>query len=142
MKKMTVIFIYVFILCAWFSLQAQETIKIIVNNNVANDELSQNDIQKIFLGKKQAWSDGSKIVPATLKEGPIYEHFLNDLVKRSPSQFKAFWTRAIYTGTGVPPVSFSEESELIDYVSLTPGAVGYVSEDTAITDVKVLQIKK
>lgn len=140
MKKITIFIINLFILSAWFSLQAQQSVKIIVNQSVPDNRLSKDDIEKIYLGKKQAWSDGSKIAPVTLKECQAHETFITQYVKRSPVQFNAFWLRAIYTGTGVPPVSFENESDLIHYVSSTPGAIGYVPEETESGELKVIQI--
>lgn len=113
---------------------------VIANASVSDASLSQSDIQKIYLGKKSSWSDGSKIIPVTLAEGDTHEAFCNSLVKKSASQFSTFWKQAIFTGKGTPPRSFTTEAELVAYVGSTAGAIGYVSSGTNTGSSKVIQV--
>lgn len=130
----------ILVFAAGFTLQAQESVKIIVNDQVEIQTISHNTIQKIYLGKKQTWDNGLKIIPVMLSECPIQEIFLKEFVQRNYALFNAYWLRAIYTGTGVPPVTFSSESELIEYVRSTPGAIGYAANSTNSGELKTLEI--
>lgn len=100
---------------------------VIANKDVATTSINQKLLVNIYLGKTTKWEDGSMIVPVLLQRGAIHEAFLSTYIKQSASQFNGFWTKAVFTGTGVPPKSFASEEELLNYVANTSGAIGYVS---------------
>ena len=123
------------------SLTMAGDVVVIVNNDVSETNLDKGSIKKMFLGKKTSWSSGDKIIPVTLKDGPIHKTFMKNYVKKSHSQFSAFWKQAIFTGKGTPPRSFGDEAELVKFVAETKGAIGYISSDTSTDEVKLIQIK-
>jgi hypothetical protein len=115
---------------------------ILIANNAVGEEaaMSGMEIQRIFLGKKKRWADGQIIKPATLKKGVVHEDFVKKYIHRTPTQFSTFWKRVIVTGTGIPPKSFSTEAEIVEYVSSTKGAVGYISASTPHGKCKQLKV--
>ena len=113
---------------------------IVANNSVGSNSISAKDAGDIFLGRKKKLDDGSKAKLASLKEGDTHKAFLEQFVKRSNSQFRSHWKKAVFTGQGKPPKSFATEDELVAYVASTPGAIGYVDSATDTSSVKVLSI--
>ncbi len=97
----------------------------------SEQELTGDALKKIFLGKKKSWDDGTKIVIAVLKGGEIHEAFMSERLKKKPSQFTIYWKQLVFTGRGVMPKSFENEKGLIEFVSSTKGAIGYISEEKA-----------
>jgi hypothetical protein len=81
-------------------------------------------------------------VPVTFKGGPAHEVFLRNHLDQSPSDFRGYWRKAVFTGQGAMPRAFESESALIDYVAATPGAVGYVSRISSEDLVKRLSAVK
>jgi ABC-type phosphate transport system substrate-binding protein len=114
---------------------------VIANEDVAASELDSGTLQAIFLGKKTQWENGASIVPVNLKKGSTHQEFLKVIVRRTPAQYRSFWKRAIFTGTGMPPKSFATEEEVVNFVSASPGAIGYIDSSTAHEGVKVLSTK-
>lgn len=114
---------------------------LVANPSVPVDELSHGDVQKVYLGKKGNWSDGSRIVLSMLKGGDVSAEFLKTNVKKSQKQFGTFWKKAVFSGTGEMPADFDTEADLLMFVSRTPGAVGYVDEANVNDTVKVITIK-
>lgn len=102
-------------------------IYIIANKNVPDKELEKESIERIYLGKKTQWSNGSQIVPVILKSGTTHSGFIKKFLGRDTSQFTTYWKQAVFTGRGMPPKSFETEAELIEYLDNTPGAIGYAS---------------
>ena len=142
MKKISsLLFLGIIILCSGSALHAQQDVKIIVHQKVPAVRLDQNMIQRIFLGKTRNWDDGSAIVLAILKNGSVHDAFLKNLIKRNPNQFRGYWNKAIFTGTGTFPKTFSDESEMLKFVAETPGAIGYVSEKIIDAEVKVITVE-
>lgn len=105
---------------------AQDVV-LVVNNDVQISAIGNSDLRAIFLGSKTKFADGSHAVPVTLKGGPIHEVFLKNHLGQSPEDFRAQWRKAVFTGQGAMPKACDSEAAVIEYVSATPGAVGYLS---------------
>ncbi len=100
---------------------------VLANKEVPDKALERESIERIYLGKKSQWSDGTRIVPVVLKSGATHTAFVKKFLDRDASQFSTYWKQAVFTGRGLPPKSFETEAELIEFVSNTPGAIGYAS---------------
>jgi ABC-type phosphate transport system substrate-binding protein len=137
MKKAIIIVSAVFILC---SAGSAETI-IIVNNTVPVSQISETEARNIFLGKKTTWDNGTEINVGMLNGGVVHEDILEQVVKKSSSQFETYWKRRIFTGSGQAPSTFSQELELVEFVAATSGAVGYVDAATPHPNVRVVFTK-
>jgi ABC-type phosphate transport system substrate-binding protein len=111
---------------------------IVANPGVPEKTISKQDMEKIFTGKKSKWSDGSKVIPVVQNKSDGHEQFTLKYVSKSAAQFKAYWNKMIFTGEGKPPQSFDSNESLINFVSTTPGAIGYV---TGGNEDKVMKIK-
>ena len=128
------------ILCLSFSFAIADVI-IIANSASTDRVLTKSDMKRIYLGRKQKWKDGSPIHPAMLKDSPVHEEFLNDYIEKTSASFMLFWKREIVAGTGLPPKSFNTEADLVDYVSATEGAVGYISSDTPHSTLQLITVE-
>ncbi|MBI9016086.1 MAG: hypothetical protein JEZ07_02380 [Phycisphaerae bacterium] len=111
--------------------QNEKEIVIIVNNDVAKEVVTYNDMKNMFLNKRIKWSNGKAVVPMVLKSGEIHEKFLKQYVSKTRAQYLSYWKKLIFTGKAKMPKTFTNESELLKYVAKTPGAIGYVSAATA-----------
>ncbi len=116
-------------------------VRIIVHTNVPTEELENETIERIYLGKLTRWPDDVKIIPVMLKEGDTHETFIVEVLESTTSRFMTFWRQAVFTGRGIPPKSFSSEKELLEYVANTPGAIGYVSHRIVLDGVKHIPLK-
>jgi ABC-type phosphate transport system substrate-binding protein len=118
-----------------------DDILIISNKSVPDTSLSSGDLQEIFLGRKIRWSNGTKVYIVTSKDVNLHKEFLKTYVKRSATQFARHWINVVFTGRGQSPLSFSSTQKLIEYIENTKGAIGYVSADTAIMNVKTIKVR-
>jgi hypothetical protein len=126
---------------AWSAARAQDVV-LVANNGVQISEISEADLRAIFTGKKTRFADGSHAVPVTLKGGATHEVFLRNHLGEGPEEFRAQWRKLVFSGQGAMPISFSSESALIEYVAVTPGAVGYASRVSERDRVKSLATVK
>jgi hypothetical protein len=113
---------------------------VVAHPGVKVAEVSGEDLKSLFLGRTTSWSDGSPARPAMLAGGPELDEFLKRYIKKAPSHFGLHWKKAVYTGTGTPPAEFATEAELIDYVTRTPGAVGFVATGTDVHGARVIVV--
>ncbi len=137
MKKI----ILAIIISSIFVLAFAQDFKIVVNKKNPISALSKSDIKKIYTGKKKAWDNGSTIIPIVLKKSPVFGKFLKQAVHKNNSQFNSFWKRAVFTGTGNPPKEFSTDKEVINFISQNPQAIGFVSGNSNIGNLKEITLK-
>ena len=113
---------------------------VIVNKSVSESSLDQKFIKSIYLGKKTSWNDGSNITFVVLN-GDVHDTFLKKYVGKKASQFNAFWKKQIFTGKGIPPKKLDSEKAMVEFVAQTPGAIGYVSANAKVANVKTITVK-
>jgi ABC-type phosphate transport system substrate-binding protein len=117
---------------------SEETL--IVNTSVALSSIDEDSFKEVYLGKKTAWDDGSRVVVVVLKEGPTQDHLLMKLNKSS-SQFLTGWKKLVFTGKGTMPEMVDSVEALVSTVAKTPGAIGYVDKDKIKDGVKAITLK-
>jgi ABC-type phosphate transport system substrate-binding protein len=99
----------------------------VVNSALIKQDLSLRELRAIYTMKQRLWSDGETITVFVLPEASVaHKEFCKKVLGVFPRQLKSVWYRAVYTGTGVAPIEVATEQELIERVSQTKGAIGYV----------------
>ena len=53
----------------------------------------------------------------------------------------AYWNQQIFSGRGIPPVEKENDAQVAAMVHSTPGAIGYVSDQASIGNLRVIQIR-
>ncbi|REL30900.1 substrate-binding domain-containing protein [Thalassotalea euphylliae] len=120
------------------SLAAAET-AIIVNPANAN-AISDNDISRAFLGKLKKFSDGQSIEAVNTKaNSDTRVAFEKMVLKKSPAQVKAYWSKRLFTGKGKPLQELASDAEVLNFVASTPNAIGYVDASVVNDTIKVIK---
>lgn len=108
-----------------------EPINIIVHPNQSSVKLSSQGLWAIYGMKNRSWPDGSRIKVFSLpSKHPLHRHFAIQALKTYPYQLDRVWQRLTFSGTGKAPTLVASEQEMIDAVSSTPGAIGYINATT------------
>ncbi len=106
-------------------------IVVIVNQTVKVSKLTATEVRQIFTARQQYWSDGSKISVFVLDaNSPVHQAFCREQLKMFPYQIERLWNQITFSGQGDPPTKLNSQSELIEAVLSTPGAIGYALDDT------------
>jgi len=113
---------------------------IIVNKKLPVDTLSMDEIKDIFQRKKTVWDDGEKITIALIESGRTHQNFVRYYIHKTPAQYHRYWKKLIFSGRGVPPLTFRSENSLMAHVALTKGAIGYISSKIKPVGVKVIRV--
>ncbi len=121
--------------------EALAEVLIIVHPDNIDQSLEPTELERIYLGKTTHWSDNSSIKVVMLKNGATHEAFLEQYLDRTVHRFVSYWRQMVFTGKGIPPRSFQVEKELADFVATTPGAVGYISDETRAPGVQIMVIR-
>jgi len=114
--------------------------KVVANPSVKASEISIDDLKGVFLATKTSLPDGSQVEPVLAKAGAAHEAFLKDLGKTGPA-LSTYYRSLVFTGKGSMPKVCATDAEVIEYVSKTKGAIGYVSAAANAAGTKTLDVK-
>lgn len=117
-------------------------VAVVVNPKATTGNLDKSALRDIYTGIKTKWADGKKIEFVVLADsGGVNETFMSQFVEKTAAQFVAFWKKQVFTGKGSEPKTVKTEKEVMDYVSATDGAIGYVGAGSVNGSVKVVSVK-
>lgn len=136
MKTYAHIIFSLLILILSTSLSAEVAIIVHPSNN---NELSVSDISKIYFGKRKSFPSGEQVIAINLTEGtPVRDEFNREVLGKSDQQLKAYWSKLVFTGKGVPPNEVTQDAMVISLVSSNPSMIGYVDASSVTDGVKVV----
>lgn len=96
-------------------------------------------IARLFLGKAKGLDDGTAMVPINLAaDSPTTAEFNKNVLGKSASQLKAYWSQLVFTGKGSPPKELATDAEVLALVAANPNLIGYIDAAAATSAVKVV----
>ncbi len=138
-KSITIIIVLLFSTCL---LNAQNTVKIIVNPANSITSISKVKLSNIFLKKVTKFDNGVTAVPVDLVgDSPVREDFSNMYLGKSVAAVKNYWNQQLFSGAGVPPDEKSTNADVINFVKANAGAIGYISSGADVSGVKVIGVQ-
>jgi len=118
--------------------QASEQITVIVRASHSTDTLSQEDLARIYRGKKLFWENGTRIIPVNLAAShSCRKRFSRLVLGLLPEEMQEYWNAQYFHGISPPYVLASEEA-VLRFVAETPGAIGYLCTTATTAQVKAL----
>ncbi|MBY0495163.1 MAG: TonB family protein [Cyanobacteria bacterium] len=119
---------------------AQDGYRIVVNPSNPVSSLSRNQVSKLFLDKG-TWEDGAAVSPVDLlPSSPVRDGFSREVLGLPiPAAVNRMRDSAQAAGVNPPP-ALATDREVLAYVRLKPGAIGYVSLAADVTGVKVVSV--
>jgi TonB family protein len=106
--------------------------KIVVNPSNPTTSLSKAQVSNLFLRKTTTWESGEPALPVDQSDtSPLRDAFARDVLGMAADQATA-------SVRGDRPPSVATDREVLAYVRLKPGAIGYVSSTTPADGVKVV----
>jgi hypothetical protein len=130
-------------LALWWSIligqaRAGEQIAVITHASPSTDMISQEELSRIYRGKKLFWADGTRIIPVNLAaDHPCRKRFSRVVLGLLPEEMQEYWNAQYFHGIS-PPYVLSSEEAVLRFVTETPGAIGYLCTTAITAPVKVL----
>jgi hypothetical protein len=104
-------------------------VEMIAHADVKVQLLNLNTARSMFGMRQAAWPDGTPVHVFVLPEHySLHASFCREILNIYPYQLHQSWNRLVYSGTGQAPVEVASEQEMVEKVSSTPGAIGYVNK--------------
>lgn len=112
---------------------------VIIVHPDTNVNLTQQDVERIFLAKTKTFPQGGIATPVNCLEGEkIRVTFDQRVIGKNESQMKSYWAKLIFTGKALPIKQLSCDREIVEFVAKHPGAIGYVDINSADNSVRKL----
>jgi hypothetical protein len=117
-------------------------VAIVVHPDAVIDDISFDDLRRIFTAQQQFWSDNSRITllvraPVALERAMV----LDRIYGMSEDQFRQFWIGKMFRAdvASGPKIVYSSEMAR-ELVSAIPGAITFMPASAVTSDLKVLRI--
>ncbi len=112
-------------------------VAVIAHQDVPVDEADAETLKDIYLLEQNKWDDGARVVRFDLNSEGNTKTAFYDHIGQSVSDVKKVWLRKKLSGEAQPPEKVSSD-QMIDKVSGTSAAIGYVPADAVTDAVKVI----
>lgn len=111
---------------------------VISNPNGAPAGLNLRELKSVFMGEKQRWRNGTKVLIALMKPATNTGRLISDKVyNMSSDQVNKFWLALVFQGKTESPVSFDSPDALVNFVNNNPGAIGILNQSDVPTDAAI-----
>lgn len=128
LKSLISIFALLFI-----SAQSVAGTVVIVSADSNTSSMSSSEVKAAYLGK------GKKFKTIALSDSTaIHKDFMSKVIRKSESQFKAYWSKKIFSGKGSPPKVVDSAEMMKSSVASSNNAIGYIDSSQLDGSVKVV----
>lgn len=87
------------------------------------------------------WDNGHTVRPVDLiPSSRARGAFSKAIHGKELLEIEAYWQEMIFSGREMPPPVRAYESYVVEYVKTNPDAIGYVSMEIAVSEVKVVKL--
>lgn len=119
-----------------------ESLAIIVNQSNPVENVSTEELRKIFLGERSHWPNGRRITLVMMESGqPERKTILRDICHMSENEFSRHFLHGLFTGeVFVSPKTLATPVGVRKFVFNVPGAIGYVRASDVDRSVKIVRL--
>ena len=129
--------ILVLVMAAASSLSLAGGVVIVHPSN--HDKIDRELVAKIFLGKTKAFPTKGAAVPISLKgDLDVRDMFYDKVLDKNPSQFNSYWSRMVFSGSGMPPKEVESTDVMLQLIRTNPNMIGFINADKVTPDVRVV----
>ncbi|HEY0810688.1 MAG TPA: hypothetical protein VGD49_11035 [Longimicrobiales bacterium] len=127
---------------AGYAQNPSNTVAIVVHPATKTDNLTFDELRRIFRGERQFWADGSRIT--LLVRAPVSQErtvVLSKIYRMTEDQFRQYWIAKMFRAevAAGPKIVYSSEMAR-ELVTVIPGAIGFVPLNAVGGGVKIIKI--
>lgn len=114
----------------------------IIANQTGFSQLTSTQLKDYFKGKFTLWNSGKSVKIVLHSSQSQHAPILAKLVYNTSQQgVQKYWLSLVFQGRANPPVFLDSDSEIVNYVSKTPGAIGLIDKNSACPTSLIIQFK-
>lgn len=115
-------------------------VKVIANSSLKIDSISDRELRSLYLLQRRTLKDGSVVEPVLQKSGAAHNTFLQRHLKRDNEELHLYYEGLVSSGKGSMPKQLHSDAEVVAYIAVTRGAIGYVSDSADTAGTKLLTV--
>lgn len=120
----------------------EQRVVLIAHPQVATTTLTRDTTRAIFAMRQRSWPDGQAVRVFVLpNDHPVHARFVKERLTVYPHQLQLAWDRMVFSGTGQAPNQVNSQSEMLERVATTPGALGYLEREYLDDRVQVITME-
>jgi ABC-type phosphate transport system substrate-binding protein len=117
-------------------------VELIGHPDLAQADIPRSTVRSIFTMRMTSWPNGLPIRVFVLGDkDDLHATFSKRILGVFPHQLRRAWNRQIFSGTGQAPEKVADEREMLDRVTQTPGAIGYISEEMINEQIRTIAVE-
>jgi ABC-type phosphate transport system substrate-binding protein len=114
----------------------------IVNAETTQTSISKNGLSAIFKMRLLKWQDGTPVTVYVLPDNdPLHKRFCKEVLNVFPHQMRRAWNKLVFSGSGQAPIEVKNIEEMIEKVTTTLGAIGYLYTQDIPDGIRILDIQ-
>lgn len=115
---------------------------VVVNPANPATGLTKAEVARFFLKKVTAWPDGKPVAAVDqARTAAVRQEFSLDVHQKDADAISAHWQVLVFSGRDVPPRIIRSDDEVLAFVRLNVGAIGYVSAGVSLDGVKKVAVR-
>lgn len=120
----------------------EQALAIIVNQSNPVENLSLEELQRVFLGERSHWPNGHRITLVMMEPGqPERKAVLREVCRMNENDFSRHFLHGLFTGeVFVSPKTLASPVGVRKFVFNVPGAIGYLRATDVDQSVKVVRV--
>lgn len=91
------------------TVHASDELVVVINQASPVQQLSHAAVSALYLGNLGTHEANHNLKPLDLQDGDVRDAFYEQLLGRSRSQMRAYWSRMVFTGKGKPPRAYTAD---------------------------------
>lgn len=119
--------------------QASEAILVVHKDNRLTS-ITRRTAELIFLGKKTEWTQGEHIHVVVNNDPEVYVSFCRNILLKTPQQYLIYRKKMLFNGSGIPPITMSNDAEVKAFIAATKEPIGFISRESLDSRVKELMV--
>lgn len=114
----------------------------IIGNTTGVTQLTQAQAKSYFKGKYTLWGNGKSVkVVLHSSESTQAESIATLIFGTTHKGVKKYWLSLVFQGRANPPIFYGTDSEIVEYIKKTPGAIGIIQKGSTCPAQYVIQIQ-
>lgn len=132
MKKLIIVLVMMF----FVGVRINAQVSVVANKSVVESSLATSKVAGIYSLEATKWSNGNKVIVFD-NNSDVKSSFYAGIGKDQLS-LKKEWMKKQLTGEAKAPEALGSDADVINKVSSTPGAIGFVKTTSVTGSVKVV----
>lgn len=131
------------VLASVLAMPAHADVFLIVNVSNPVRALTKREATDLFMGRQHNYADGEFALPLDLpRDSAGRANFYRLLTGADLAQVNSYWARLMFGGQTLPPQPMPDEAAMLNVVARNPSAIGYVGQEPADRNVRVVLVLK